>query len=108
MDAIVRMGVARSHLSVARTGDNPVNDQHSEITPSLGRRTVLERQTARAAGVDRFGLPTARALGVAPRQLRKRYPELPQVGARKLSAELLRADRRLRRAAERHAEELEP
>ncbi len=83
-----------------------MNDQQPEITPPIGRRTVLERQIARAAGVDRFGLPSARALGVAPRQLRKRDPELSQVAARKLSTELLRADRRLRRAAGRHAEEL--
>ncbi len=85
-----------------------MNDQQPEITRLIGRRTTLERQAARAAGVDRFGLPTARALGIAPRQLRQRYPELPQVGARKLSAELLRADRRLRRAAARHAEAIEP
>ncbi len=83
-----------------------MNDQHPEITPPIGRRSLLERQIARAAGVDRFGLPTARALGIAPNQLRKRYPELPQVAARKLSTELLRADRRLRKVADRHGDDL--
>ncbi len=83
-----------------------MNDQHPDSTPPIGRRTLLERQLARAAGVDRNGLPSARALGLAPRQLRKRDPDLAQVEARKLSTELLRADRRLRRAAARHAEEL--
>ena len=83
-----------------------MNHQHPEITRPVGRRTTLERTAARAAGVDRFGQPTARSLGIAPRQLRKRDPELSQVAARKLSTELLRADRRLRRAAAQHAEEL--
>ncbi len=83
-----------------------MNDQHTENTSPIRRRTVLERQAARALGLDRFGLPSARSLGIAPRQLRKRDPELSQVAARKLSTELLRADRRLRRAAARHAEEL--
>jgi hypothetical protein len=83
-----------------------VNDQQSEITRPIGRRTLLERRIARAAGLDRFGLPSARSLGIAPNQLRKHAPELSQVAARKLSTELLRADRRLRRAAAQHAEEL--
>ncbi len=83
-----------------------MNDQHLEITRTVGRRTLLERQRARAAGVDRNGLPSARSLGVAPNQLRQRDSELSQVEARKLSMELLRIDRRLRRAAARHSEEL--
>jgi hypothetical protein len=83
-----------------------VNDQHPEITPPIGRRTVLERRTARAAGVDRFGLPTARSLGIAPNQLRRHAPELNQVSARKLSTELLRRDRRLRKVAALHGDDL--
>ncbi len=83
-----------------------MNDQHPEITPPIGRRTLLERQAARAAGLDRNGLPSARALGIAPNQLRQHAPELNQVGARKLSDELLRRDRRLRKVAARHGDDL--
>ncbi len=83
-----------------------MNDQQPEITRPVGRRTLLERQIARAAGLDRFGLPTARALGIAPNQLRQHAPELNQVSARKLSDELLRRDRRLRKVAALHGDDL--
>jgi hypothetical protein len=83
-----------------------VNDQQSEITRPVGRRTLLERRIARAAGLDRFGLPSARSLGIAPNQLRKHAPELSQVGARKLSTELLRRDRLLRKVAALHGDDL--
>jgi hypothetical protein len=84
-----------------------VNDQQPEITPPIGRRTLLERRLARALGLDRFGLPSARSLGIAPNQLRKHAPELSQTGARKLSTELLRRDRRLRKVAAFHGVDLE-
>lgn len=54
------------------------------------RRSADERRQARARGVDRFGRPTARTLGVSPRQLRKAHPELDSSTARSLSNTLVR------------------
>lgn len=61
------------------------------VTPPFlvgGRRSAGERAIARAAGVDRFGRPTSRALGVSPRQLRKADPSLSKEQASRLSKRL--------------------
>ena len=55
-----------------------MNDQRSEITPTLRTarvrvhvppRSLDQRRRDRAAGVDAAGRPTARSLGISPRQL---------------------------------------
>ena len=52
-------------------------------------RTLEERRADRAAGIGPDGLPTARALGISPRQLRRRHPDLTAMEAIFLSRELL-------------------
>src|SRR5262245_36981963 len=60
------------------------------LTGQSERRTAEQRAEARSHGVDRYGRPTPRALGVSPRQLRKLHPELSKGDARLLSATLTR------------------
>jgi hypothetical protein len=55
------------------------------------RRGAEDRARARALGVDRFGRPTARSLGISPRQLRADDPALDRDAAARLSARLLEA-----------------
>lgn len=57
---------------------------------SRTRRSAEERAQARRLGVDRYGRPTARALGVSPRQLRELQPELSPAEAARTSLVLLR------------------
>jgi hypothetical protein len=52
-------------------------------------RTLDERRRDRAAGVGPLGRPTARALGISPRQLRQRDPSLSMAQASAASRELL-------------------
>ena len=53
------------------------------------RRSAAERREARRWGVDRYGRPTPRVLGLAPRQLRSQYPSLSPPDAARLSAALV-------------------
>jgi hypothetical protein len=54
----------------------------------VARRTAEERAAARELGVDRYGLPTARALGVNPRHVRVLYPSLSVSDSERLSRAL--------------------
>jgi hypothetical protein len=55
----------------------------------LPPRTLDERRRNRASGVGPNGRPTARALGISPRQLRQRDPSLSMAQAWAASRELL-------------------
>ncbi len=55
----------------------------------LPPRTLDERRRNRAAGTGPNGRPTARALGISPRQLRQRDPSLSMAQAWAASRELL-------------------
>jgi len=69
-----------------------------EVTPTprqarvhVPRRDLEQRRADRAAGIGADGLPTARALNISPRQLRRRNPDLTPMEAIFLSRELLTA-----------------
>lgn len=61
----------------------------SVVLTGRGRRSAEQRAAARELGVDRFGRPTARALGISPRQLRKRLGISDSAAAAALSRQLL-------------------
>jgi hypothetical protein len=68
----------------------------SDVPGRATRRTAEERAEARALGVDRYGRPTQRALGVSPRQLKNRFPDMSPNELNRLAHRLRRDELRRR------------